>query len=739
MRLLVEATVSVHEIGRILSLNHPDPHSVLGIHPTSAGVIVRAYRPDAVSMKLLIEEKSRVRRVPMLKCHEWGFFEAALPRRKTLFRYRLEIERADGTRFSIRDPYAFLPTVGELDLYFLAEGRHERIYEKLGAHYRRVDNVRGVSFAVWAPNAAGVSVVGEWNDWDARYHVMRPLGASGIREIFIPDLKPGVLYKYEIRTREGDVFQKADPYARYAEHPPKRASCVFHSRYRFTDDDWMAARRKRDPLGTPMTIYEMHLGSWRRREEEGGRPLSYRELAPELGDYLSHLGFTHVELLPVMEYPFDGSWGYQVTGYFAPTSRYGDPDDFRFFIDHLHSRGIGVILDWVPAHFPKDGFALGRFDGTALYEHLDPRQGEHPDWNTFIFNYGRKEVQNFLFANALYWLKEFHADGLRIDAVASMLYLDYSRKPGEWVPNRYGGRENLDAVEFLKRLNEIAHERFPGAMMIAEESTAWPGVSRPTYLGGLGFTFKWNMGWMHDTLHYFHLDPIFRRYHHDNLTFGLVYAWNENFILPFSHDEVVHGKGSLLGKMPGDEWQKFANLRALYAYMWSHPGKKLLFMGNEFAQRREWRYYQALDWSLLDWAPHRGVFNLVRDLNRHYLASPELWERDNDPAGFQWIDTHGADTNTIAFRRISPSTGREMVVIGNFSPVVRHHYRIGLPRKGFYREILNTDSLYYGGSNVGNGGGIQAVESPSHGLPCSATLTLPPLATLWLEVPRDTR
>jgi 1,4-alpha-glucan branching enzyme len=497
----------------------------------------------------------------------------------------------------------------------------------------------------------------------------------------------------------------------------------------------MAARASEEPMRRPLSIYEVHLGSWRRMPEEGNRPLTYREMAPLLADYVLDLGFTHLQLMPVMEHPFGGSWGYQVGAYFAPSARFGAPDDFRFFVDHLHQRGLGVILDWVPAHFPKDPFALGRFDGTALYEHLDPRQGEHPDWGTFIFNYGRNEVRNFLLSNALFWLSEYHVDGLRLDAVASMLYLDYSRSEGQWVPNRFGGRENIDAIELLRELNKIVHSRFPGALMIAEESTAWPAVSRPTYVGGLGFTYKWNMGWMHDTLMYFSKDPIYRRFHHDHLTFGLLYAWSENFVLPLSHDEVVHGKRSLVAKMPGDPWQQLANLRALLGYMWAHPGKKLLFMGGEIAQWNEWYHEQSLDWHLLEQPEHKGVHTLVRDLNRLYREGPALWEADTEPAGFHWIDANNADENVVAFLRIAPSLGHRIVCVGNFSPVVRNNYRVGLPVPGFYREILNTDSAIYGGSDVGNQGGIRAEERPWHGQPYSAALTLPPLSTVWFEVP----
>jgi 1,4-alpha-glucan branching enzyme len=725
-------TLAAHDLNRLLSLTHPDPHSILGAHPVDGGVVFRAFRPGAALVTLLLD---RGPRIPMAEERAKGLFEVVVQGLTLPCRYQLEVQDAAGKITTIRDPYAFLPTLGELDVYLLGEGKHEELYRRLGAHEREMDGVRGYGFAVWAPSAAGVSVVGDFNGWDGRLHPMRLLGSSGVWEIFIPGLSPGALYKFEIRTRDKVLLFKSDPFAMATEAPPGTASRIHRTEYRFNDGAWLAARASEDPLRRPLSIYEVHLGSWRRKPEEGNRPLAYREMAPLLADYVQDLGFSHVQLMPVMEHPFGGSWGYQVGAYFAPTARFGTPDDFRFFVDHLHQRGIGVILDWVPAHFPKDPFALGRFDGTALYEHLDPRQGEHPDWGTFIFNYGRNEVRNFLLASALFWLSEYHADGLRLDAVASMLYLDYSRSEGQWVPNRFGGRENIDAIELLRELNRLAHARFPGALMIAEESTAWPAVSRPTYVGGLGFTYKWNMGWMHDTLMYFSKDPIYRRFHHDHLTFGLLYAWSENFVLPLSHDEVVHGKRSLLSKMPGDRWQQFANLRALLGYMWAHPGKKLLFMGGEFAQVNEWYHEQSLDWHLLEQPEHRGVQALVRDLNRLYRKIPALWEADTEPAGFHWIDANNADENVVAFLRIAPSSGRRIVCVGNFSPVVRYNYRVGLPHPGFYREILNTDSALYGGSDVGNQGGIRAEGTPWHGQPCSAALTLPPLSTVWFEVP----
>jgi 1,4-alpha-glucan branching enzyme len=624
---------------------------------------------------------------------------------------------------------AFEPTIGELDLYLLGEGRHEQLYERLGAHVVEHEGTRGTAFAVWAPAAREVAVVGDFNSWDGRDHAMRPLQGSGIWELFVPGVESGVCYKFAIVGADGELRLKADPYAQQTEVPPKTASVVFerHHRWGRSERDWLTRRGSGEPLCEPMSIYEVHLGSWRRGD--GDRCLTYSELATQLGDYAVDMGFTHIELLPVMAHPFSGSWGYQVTGYYAPTPRFGAPDDLRRFVESLHQRGIGVILDWVPAHFPRDEFALAQFDGTALYEHLDPRRGAHPDWGTLVFNYGRHEVRNFLISNALFWLREYHIDGIRVDAVASMLYLDYSRREGEWVPNQFGGREDLEAVAFLKELNEVVYGRKPGIMSVAEESTAWPGVSRPTYLGGLGFGFKWNMGWMHDTLSYFQQDPIYRRYHHHELTFSLMYAFSENFILPLSHDEVVHGKGSLYGKMPGDRWQKLANLRALYGFMWSHPGKKLLFMGSEFAQQGEWSHERSLDWHLLEQPEHAGMQALVRDLNRAYRSEPALWELDGDPSGFWWLEANDADNNVLAFGRAG--TERVAVVVCNLSPVPRYGYRLGLPRAGHWQEVINTDSTYYGGSDIGNLGGVEAEPIPWHEQSMSAEVTLPPLATVW--------
>jgi 1,4-alpha-glucan branching enzyme len=701
-----------------------DPHAYLGAHAVKGGVMVRAYRPDAESIRVLpmgVELDQR---------DGDGVFEGVVKGAELPLEYELQVSYPAGDSYVLRDPYSFLPTLGELDVHLAGEGRHEELYARLGAHPRVVDGIPGVSFAVWAPNASSVSVVGDFNGWDGRLHPMRSLGASGIWEIFVPDLRSGTKYKFELRTSRGKLRIKADPFAFRTEVPPRNASVVFDSAYDWRDAGWLAARES--PLARPVSIYEVHLGSWRLNPLEGNRPLTYAELGEELAEYVSSLGFTHVELLPVMEHPYAPSWGYQVTGYFAPTARFGSPDDFRGFVDRMHAAGIGVILDWVPAHFPKDDWALARFDGTALYEHEDPRRGEHPDWGTLVFNLGRNEVRNFLLASALYWLREYHADGLRVDAVASMLYLDYSRKEGEWVPNVHGGNEDLDSIEFLKQLNTIAHAREPGVLMAAEESTAWPGVSRPVDQGGLGFGLKWNMGWMHDTLAYLGRDPAHRRYHHDQLTFSLIYAFSENFVLPLSHDEVVHGKGSLLGRMPGDPWQRRANLRALYGYMWAHPGKKLLFMGGELGQEHEWSSERSLDWHLLERAEHAGIQELVRDLNLHYHDEPALWEVDFEPTGFRWLEANDADGNVIAFARFAADGKRTLVCVCNFSPVSRPRYRVGLPRGGRWRELLNTDDERYGGGGVSNAGELPVEQKPWHDQPFSAELTLPPLGVLWL-------
>ena len=723
--------LSAKDLNRFLDLRHIDPHALLGMHPQGEGVLVRVFRPDASAVSILLEGGEERLLAPT---HPSGLFEIFLADKKEIPPYQVKVSYPGKKVFTYWDPYAFWPTLGEMDIYLLGEGNHQKLHEKMGAHFREWQGVKGFSFVVWAPSAKGVSVVGDFNGWDGRLHPMRCLGGSGIWEIFIPELSAGMNYKFEIRTESGRLL-KADPYAFATEKPPLTASVVHQTKYEFKDQAWMEARRQKDILRQPLSIYEIHLESWRQVPEEGNRPLTYREMAHQLAEYVLEMGFTHVEFMPVMEHPFGGSWGYQVSSYFAPTARFGKPDDFKYLVDFLHQQGIGVILDWVPAHFPKDEFALGRFDGTALYEHLDPRQGEHPDWGTYVFNFGRNEVRNFLLSNALFWCSEYHVDGLRLDAVASMLYLDYSRKDGEWVPNEYGGNENLEAIKFLKQLNEVIHANEPGVLMIAEESTAWPGVSRPTYTGGLGFGFKWNMGWMHDTLHYFSSDSIYRRYCHNNLTFGFLYAWSENFTLPISHDEVVHGKGSLIDKMSGDRWQKFANLRALFGYMWAHPGKKLLFMGCEFGQFAEWNNNQSLDWHLTQWADHWRTQNLISDLNRLYKDHPALYEADVEHTGFQWVDASNADDNMVAFLRKAPSAGRQLLCVGNFSPVIRTNYRVGVPKDGYYKEILNTDSHLYGGSNFGNNGGVNADFISSHGQPFSILISLPPLAVVWFEVP----
>ncbi len=724
------------ELELVVAGRHSDPHRVLGLH----NGVVRAYRPDAAKMRIRLGPDGGTV-VDMKMIHPAGLFEGRLDTDDDSVIYELEAVYSRGTEestYRFCDPYRSWPTLGDMDLHLFGEGRHHRLWEVLGAHCRVHEGMPGVSFAVWAPNARAVRVVGDWNFWDGRVHPMRSLGSSGVWELFIPGVEPGARYKYELVTGDERLILKTDPMAFAMEHPPATASIVVGDpAHEWADGPWLASRAETDLLRAPVSIYEMHLGSWRYTDDGAGgrRPLNYRELAEELPRYVRDMGFTHVEFMPIAEHPFSGSWGYQVSGYYAPTSRFGTPDDFRALVDALHQAGIGVIVDWVPAHFPKDEFALARFDGTALYEHGDPRQGEHQDWGTLIFNFGRNEVRNFLLANALYWIEQYHIDGLRVDAVASMLYLDYSRQPGQWVPNRFGGRENLDAVTFLKEVNETVFGLYPGATMMAEESTAWPGVSRPTYLGGLGFGFKWNMGWMHDTLDYFHHDPVHRRYHHSELTFGLIYAWSENFVLPLSHDEVVHGKGSLLNKMPGDRWQQLANLRALYSWMWAHPGKQLLFMGAELAPEREWDYEQELDWWIPDhWEQHRGVRDLLRSLNGMYRELPALWERDETPDGFQWIDADDSDQSVISFLRMPAGGGPQgaVVCLANLTPVPRYGYRLGLPCGGRWREILNSDAADWGGSGVGNMGGVDAEDHPWHGRPFSAPLTLPPLGVLWL-------
>ena len=716
-------------IEALVRADHGDPFTVLGPHPgPDGGWQVRALFPDARSLSIVAAETGETL-AEARRIHPDGFWLAEISGGHKP--YRLSIDFGSGP-MEMEDAYRFGPWLGQLDLHLLAEGNHLRMWEKLGAHPVRHDEVDGVVFAVWAPSARKVSVVGEFCSWDGRRLPMRLHPGIGVWEVFVPHARKGDRYKFEIRGPQGNLMPlKADPLAFHAERPPATASVVQGTgAWDWSDQVWRDRRAAAADRAAPVSIYEVHLGSWKR--EEGNRYLTYRELAEDLVPYVADMGFTHIELLPITEFPFDGSWGYQPIGLFAPTSRFGPPEDFKLFVEACHAAGIGVILDWVPGHFPTDPHGLGQFDGTHLYEHADPRQGFHQDWNTLIYNYGRREVRNFLCANALYWLDRFHLDGLRVDAVASMLYLDYSRKEGEWVPNRFGGRENLEAIDVLRRTNELCYGEHPGTITIAEESTAWPGVSRPTYLGGLGFGYKWNMGWMHDTLNYMALDPIHRRWNHHNLTFGLLYAFSENFILPLSHDEVVHGKGSLIGKMPGDRWRKFANLRAYFAFMWTHPGKKLLFMGGEIAQEREWSHDRGLDWFVLDLPDHAGVRDLVRDLNRLYRDLPALHRLDCDPEGFEWLEAGDAENSVLAFLR-KDGDGRQVAVVCNFTPLPRQGYRVGVPAGGIWAERLNTDAALYGGSNVGNGGAVTATDTPCHGRPHSLDLTLPPLATLVLE------
>ncbi len=735
----MRGTVRQEDVDLLAGARHWDPFSVLGPHVVEIGkkkaIAIRAMLPGADRAFVLTAEEGKKRRTEMERLHPEGLYEAVYPHTRDVFPYKLEAIAGDGSRRTFDDPYAFGCVLTDFDIHLIAEGSHLEQYRKLGSHPARMGDAPGVAFAVWAPNAERVSVVGDFNGWDGRAHPMRNRGECGIWEIFIPGIGEGEIYKYEIRVREnGDILLKSDPHGFRFETPPRTGSIVCDiDGYAWGDGAWMESRRARNHLESPMAVYEVHLGSWRRVAEEGNRQLTYGELADALVAYVKEMGYTHVELLPVAEHPFDGSWGYQPLGYFAPTSRFGRPADFMAFVDRLHREGIGVIVDWVPAHFPKDAHGLAWFDGSHLYEHADPRKGEHRDWGTLIFNYGRREVANFLLCNALFWLEKYHIDGLRVDAVASMLYLDYSREPGEWIPNEFGGNENLEAIAFIKRMNEIVHARCPGAVTIAEESTAWPAVSRPVYLGGLGFTFKWNMGWMHDMLQFFEKEPVHRKFHFNELTFALLYAFHENFVLPFSHDEVVHMKGSMLGKMPGDLWQRFANVRLLYAYMYAHPGKKLLFMGNEFAQWNEWNHEESLQWDLLQWETHKGVQSFVRDLNRCYAALPPLHEADFRPEGFEWVDFRDVDNSIVTFLRRGKNPADAVVCVFNFTPVVREKYRMGVPAPGFYREVVNSDAAVYGGTNVGNAGGVEADAIPWMGRDHSVLLTLPPLGALYLR------
>ncbi len=742
---LCASSVDPGAVASIVGGYHSAPFDILGIHreagPGGPAIVVRTFQPQALAVSLIRQEGL----YPMSRVHPDGLFEIVFQDETEFFPYRFSIRPSGtvghpGAAYEIEDPYRYPPILTEFDLHLFGEGTHYRLYEKLGAHPIEHDGTRGVCFAVWAPNAERVSVIGEFNQWDGRRHPMRSRGSSGLWEIFIPGLRQGQLYKYEIKTRyQGYIAIKSDPFGQFSEMRPNTASIVWDSRgYEWHDREWMAARKGRQSLDAPIAIYEVHLGSWKRTADPiGMRWLSYRELAEQLVPYAKDMGFTHIELMPVTEHPYDGSWGYQTIGYFAPSSRYGNPDDFRYFVDKAHAAGLGVILDWVPAHFPKDGHGLSFFDGTCLYEHADPRKGEHQDWGTLIYNYGRNEVRAFLLSSAVFWLEQFHVDGFRLDAVASMLYLDYSRQSGEWEPNQFGGRENLEAVDFLKRFNEVVHLEYPDTLTFAEESTAWPMVSRPTYLGGLGFDVKWNMGWMHDMLEYIQREPVHRRYHHHDLTFSLLYAFTENFVLPFSHDEVVHGKGAMLSKMPGDYWQKFANVRALYGYMYAHPGKKLLFMGCEIGQWNEWNYQWEMDWSQLDFDSHRGLKEYVKALNRLYVAQPALHQVDFGWAGFRWIDFHDVDNSIVSFIRMARDPNDFVVLVANFTPVPREGYRVGVPSPGFYRELLNSDSALYGGSNMGNAGGLPAEPTPWQGQPHSILITVPPLAVVFFKPDRE--
>ncbi len=727
-------------IEAIIGGSHGAPHDVMGPHTEVVNgkemLAIRAFRP--LDAKVDVLEIKTGKRTPMNRIHPAGLFEIVFPRRKGSFPYRLIVTDGAGNEFDLEDPYRFPFLLTEFEVYLWGEGNFFDSYKRLGAHFRTVDGVAGVNFAVWAPNAERVSVIGELNGWDTRTHAMSRNGGSGIWEVFIPNLPEGIHYKYSVKSRfMGHQADKSDPYGFYHEFRPSTDSRVWDlTKYAWQDEDWVTNRAETQRMDKPIHIYEIHLGSWKRVPETNGF-INYRDLAHQLADYALDMGYTHIELLTITEHPFDGSWGYQVTGYFAPTSRFGTPDDFKYFVDHCHQKGIGVILDWVPAHFPRDAHGLGYFDGTHLYEHADPRQGEHRDWGTKIFNFGRNEVRNFLLSNALFWLKEYHLDGLRVDAVASMLYLDYSREAGEWIPNRYGGRENLEAIDFIRRFNELTHAESPGTLTIAEESTAWPMVTRPTYTGGLGFDFKWNMGWMHDMLSYMEKDPIFRRYHQGQVTFSLMYAFTENFVLPFSHDEVVHLKKSMLDKMPGDLWRKFANLRALYGYMYGHPGKKLLFMGGEFGQWSEWSEARSLDWHLVENHDHQQLLAYMRDLGRLYKQEPALHQIDNSWDGFEWIDFADADQSVISFTRKAVDRNDHLVFVCNFTPLPRMGYRVGLPMAGRYREVLNSDWSRYGGSGVDNSSLIDTQTIEWQSCKQSAPINVPPLGVVVLKPVRD--
>ena len=730
---LHEDLLSHEQVESIARNLHHDPFQILGPHQVKIGKslqwVLRAWLPDA--KQVFVRDPESGKETPMSSIHNQHFFQVVMEEWEKLHIYQFHVIAENGHERYIHDPYFFLPQISDEDMYLFGMGDHHKIYEKLGAHLMQVEGVSGVYFAVWAPNARNVSIVGDFNQWHGGKHQMRSLGSSGIWELFIPDIGAGEKYKYEIKDQQGNMLLKMDPYGFMHEKRPNTASVVYNiDDYAWKDQAYMEKRRSTDPLRQPVSIYEVHLGSWRRDPNNPDQFLSYRDIAKQLVAYVKDMGYTHIELLPIMEHPFDGSWGYQVTGFFAPTSRFGEPKDFQYFVDYCHKNGIGVIVDWVPAHFPRDEHALARFDGTHLYEHADPRKGEHKDWGTMIFNYGRNEVRNFLIANALFWFEKYHIDGIRVDAVASMLYLDYSRNEGEWIPNEFGGRENLEAISLIKRLNELIFSYFPGALSVAEESTAWPGVSKPTYLGGLGFNMKWNMGWMNDFLTYFSKDPVHRKYHHNMITFALLYAFHENFMLVLSHDEVVHGKRSLLDKMPGDFWQKFANLRALLGFMFGHPGKKLLFMGSEFGQWNEWTESQSLDWHLTQYEPHSSLQKLVRDLNHLMRTEPALYMKDFEGDGFEWIDFMDSENSIITFMRKTNDPKDTLIFLCNFTPVYRENYRIGVPFHTQYREVLNTDSSLYWGSNKGNYGGVHSDQVPWHYKPYSLNLKIPPLATM---------
>jgi len=729
----MEPTISAEQVESVVRNLHHDPFQILGPHEIevngSKNWVVRAFVPDSTEVYLF--NPGTGEEYPMRSAHNQHFFEVVLPGQKEIFMYQYRIVAMNGHERFVHDPYFFLPQMGELDLYLFGQGDHHKIYEKLGAHPMEVNGVKGVYFAVWTPNARNVSVIGNFNVWHGGKHQMRVLGSSGVWELFIPDIGVGEVYKYEVKDQSGNIFEKSDPYGFQFEVRPNSGSIVADiNKHKWADQEWMERRRSTDPLRQPISVYEVHLGSWMRVPEEVNRFLTYRELAHQLVEYVKEMGYTHIQLLPVAEHPLDASWGYQVLGYFAPTSRFGTPEDFQYFVDYCHQNDIGVLVDWVPAHFPRDAHGLAFFDGTHLYEHADPRKGAHQEWGTMVFNFERNEVRNFLIANALFWFDNYHIDGIRVDAVASMIYLDYSRKEGEWIPNQFGGRENLGAIDFLKRLNELIFSYHPGVLSIAEESTAWPGVSRPTYLGGLGFNLKWNMGWMNDFLTYFSKEPVHRKYHHNMITFALLYAFHENFMLVLSHDEVVHGKRALLNKMPGDMWQKFANLRALLGFMFGHPGKKLLFMGTEIGQWDEWEEAHSLDWHLLQYEPHQKLQHFLADLNRVYRKEPALYEVDFDYTGFEWIDFMDSDNSIITFMRRASDYKDVLVFVCNFTPVYRENYRVGVPFHCEYKELLNSDAEIYWGSNKGNYGGLWSDELAWHNQPYSLELKIPPLSTM---------